>query len=77
MSIVSSRRELLKDLGFIMVGAVIALLLSQIGFLQWFVGLLGGSIIASFVAGIFFTSAFTIAPSAIVLSQIGGHVSPI
>ena len=55
---------------------MIALLLSQIGFLQWFVGLLGGSIIASFVAGIFFTSAFTIAPSAIVLSQIGGHVSP-
>lgn len=76
MTIVSARRELLKDFCFIIIGAVIALLLTQIGVLQWFIGLLGGSIITSFVSGIFFTSAFTIAPSAIVLSQIGHNMSP-
>lgn len=70
-----AKKELKKDFGFIILGAVIAIILTKLGILQWIIDILGGQVIASFVAGIFFTSVFTIAPAAIVLANIGHHFS--
>ncbi|MEK7609847.1 MAG: hypothetical protein AAB470_01850 [Patescibacteria group bacterium] len=67
---IKARHELLKDLLFILSGIVIAVLLSQGGLLDSFIYILGSGAFASFVAGIFFTSAFTIAPSSLALARI-------
>jgi hypothetical protein len=66
-----ARHELGKDMILILIGAVIAIVLAQLGFIDWFSRFLGSQAMASFVAGIFFTSSFTIAPSAVVLARLG------
>jgi len=66
----TAKRELKKDLLFILCGATLAIILSRLGAISWFVGMLGGQAAASFVAGIFWTSAFTIAPSSLALASI-------
>ena len=70
-----ARFDLIKDLFLIVIGAVIAIVLAKSGFIDMMVNLLGGSVIASFVAGIFFTSAFTLAPAAVALVYIGQSAS--
>lgn len=65
-----ARRELVKDLAYIVIGAGFALFLSSIGAVDWLVALAGGSVLACFVAGIFFTSAFTIAPASVALGAL-------
>lgn len=70
---VQARHELAKDFAFIVVGALAAVILSQSGFISYLVGLFGSRELASFVAGIFFTSAFTIAPAAVSLANIAGN----
>lgn len=65
-----ARTDLVKDVIFILIGAAIALILSRIGALDAIIAALGHPAVASFVAGVFFTSAFTIAPSAVALSRI-------
>lgn len=67
---IRARHELVKDLFLIFIGAVIAVLLAKSGVIAWLVNILGGHIIASFIAGIFFTSVFTIAPAAVALVSI-------
>jgi len=67
-----ARRDLANDIAFVFIGAVFALLLSQSGAISWLVNALGNQIVASFVAGIFFTSVFTIAPSSVALASISG-----
>lgn len=65
-----ARRELVKDIFFIFIGAILAYVLAKTGIIGALVNLVGGHVIASFVAGIFFTSVFTIAPAAIALASI-------
>jgi nitrogen fixation-related uncharacterized protein len=65
-----ARFDLLKDLIFILIGAAIAIALAKSGWLDTVLGFLGSVPVASFVAGIFFTSAFTIAPSSVALSHL-------
>jgi hypothetical protein len=62
----TAHHELVKDIVFIFLGVIIAVVLAGSGFLDGFIGFLGNGIIASFVAGVFFTSAFTIAPASVV-----------
>ncbi len=66
-----ARRELAKDLLYISIGIVGAIFLSGNGFIDFTIRLLGGQELASFVAGVFFTSAFTIAPASVALAHIG------
>jgi hypothetical protein len=65
-----ARQELAKDLFFILIGVAIAIVLSGSGFIDSLIAYLGGHNIASFVSGIFFTSAFTLAPSTIAFAHI-------
>jgi hypothetical protein len=66
----TAKRELVKDLLFIFIGAITALILSENGAIDWLVGILGNHFFASFVSGIFFTSVFTIAPASVALTHI-------
>ncbi|MDO8655762.1 MAG: hypothetical protein Q7K45_00860, partial [Nanoarchaeota archaeon] len=70
----TAQRGLKRDLFFILFGVVVAIILSRFGVINWFVDILGGQIMASFVAGIFWTSAFTIAPSSIAFANINGSM---
>lgn len=66
-------KDLYIDLTVIIFGLVIATLLVQAGAVQEFLHLTEGMQgLTAFVAGIFFTSAFTLAPASVVLSQIHG-----
>lgn len=69
------RHEVLKDLTLILIGAVLAYVFARSGLIDLFIMLLGGSYTASFISGIFFTSAFTIAPSTVALASIAGTTS--
>lgn len=65
-----AKRDLLWDFIFILIGIALAVFLTKIGLIDYFVILFGGSAVASFFAGIFFTSAFTLAPAAVALAHI-------
>lgn len=65
-----ARRELIKDLILIGIGVCIAFALVTTGVLDTIVGILGNGAFSSFIAGIFFTSAFTIAPASLALAHI-------
>lgn len=65
-----ARRELAKDIFFILAGALITLFLSQAGAIDAFVSLFGNPAVASFFSGVFFTSVFTIAPASVTLAHI-------
>ncbi|HTK33321.1 MAG TPA: hypothetical protein VL335_02110 [Candidatus Paceibacterota bacterium] len=69
----TARQELAKDLIFVVIGAVIALALSDLGVIGHIVTLFGSEEVASFVAGMFFTSVFTIAPASVALGNIASH----
>lgn len=70
-----ARKELGKDLMYILIGLLLAAALSRTGILDSVIDMLGDTIITSFIAGIFFTSAFTIAPATVALIHIAGGVS--
>jgi hypothetical protein len=65
-----ARQELAKDIFFILIGVAIAIVLARSGFIDFMIKALGGDVLASFAAGIFFTSAFTLAPATIALVHI-------
>lgn len=65
-----SRHELVKDFLFIFLGAILALALSYSGIIDSIIELFGNTVVASFVAGVFFTSVFTIAPASVALAHI-------
>jgi len=67
---VNPRHELTKDIVFVVAGAFIAVVLSNLGVVDKLVGLFGNVELASFVAGMFFTSVFTIAPASVALAHI-------
>lgn len=65
---------LMHDLFMIVVGIVFAVIIVKTGLLDLTIGALKDYyIVASFIAGIFFTSAFTIAPSSVALVNIANH----
>lgn len=67
---------LVHDLLMISAGIVFAILLVNTGLLDLIIGIVRDYyIIASFIAGIFFTSAFTIAPSSVALVHIAHNSS--
>lgn len=66
-------QDLAKDVFFILIGIAIAIVLSNSGAIDMTVNFLGGQELASFAAGIFFTSAFTLAPATIALAHISEH----
>lgn len=68
----SAHRELIKDAFLIIVGFGCAIIMSKAGVLDSVISFLGDGAAASFVAGIFFTSAFTIAPASVALVHIAG-----
>lgn len=70
MRIKKAREGLVKDILFVFIGAIIAIILSRIGFIDWFVNIMGNQVFSSFFAGLFFTSIFTIAPSSVALVNI-------
>ena len=72
----AARRELAKDLLLILLGAIIALILGNMGAIEWFIRLVGGGAVGSFISGIFFTSAFTIAPASVALAHISLSAPP-
>ncbi len=66
----AARHELAKDLIFIVIGVIAAIALVQTGMLDALLGIFGRTDMAAFLAGVFFTSAFTIAPASIALAHI-------
>ena len=71
------RGKLLRDIVIIALSIVITVLLIRIGALQEFLSVAQeAAIIGSFIAGIFFTSVFTLAPAAIALAEISQHAPP-
>lgn len=73
-----SYKKLARDLFFVIASIVVAIILVQVGVFQSIVLTSKTShYIASFVAGLFFTSAFTIAPASVVLAHISETASPI
>lgn len=73
----NNSNALIRDFLMIAIGIIIAIILSKIGFIDFVVSLFRDYyILASFIAGIFFTSAFTIAPSSVALVHIAQN-SPI
>ncbi len=72
-----ARKNLKEDLINVGVSVLIAWFLISSGALSHFLADTDtGRIFESFVVGIFFTSAFTLAPSAIFLGELSHHISP-
>lgn len=72
-----ARKNLKEDLINVGVSVLIAWFLISSGALSHFLaGTDAGKIFESFVVGIFFTSAFTLAPAAIFLGELSHHISP-
>ncbi|MDQ3076962.1 MAG: hypothetical protein M3Q63_02855 [bacterium] len=77
MKKVQENEYLLRDLAIVVLSIIIAVLMVKIGVLKnLFTATQEFAILGSFLAGIFFTSAFTIAPASIILAELAGHHSP-
>lgn len=72
MKLTKAKKDLIRDFIFVVIGATVAFSLAKLGFIDWIVNLVGNVVVSSFLAGIFFTSVFSIAPSAVALSHIDG-----
>lgn len=65
---------LLYDVIIIALGILVTLILVRLGIIDALVGSVGNyTILASFVAGLFFTSTFTIAPASVAIAHIASH----
>ncbi|MEK7646260.1 MAG: hypothetical protein AAB381_01005 [Patescibacteria group bacterium] len=71
-----ARRELIKDFLLICIGIALALFLSTSGMLDQMISLIGNTAAASFFAGIFFTSVFTLGPASVTLVNISEYGDP-
>lgn len=66
------------DIVIVLITIVFAIYISEIGAVDYMLGFFGSHyILASFVAGIFFTSVFTTAPAIAFLAILGGAHDPI
>lgn len=70
--------RLLRDIFIVAGSIIISIFLVQAGIIDFFIGAAGSSkIISSILAGAFFTSIFTVAPSVVGLLAIGQSFSPV
>ena len=66
--------NLFRDLFFVGVSVFVSVWIVRLGVLQNVVNVMDeAKLLATFIAGFFFTSAFTISPAAIVLASLGTH----
>jgi hypothetical protein len=73
-----SHPKIARDLLIIVVSVILALFLVKGGAIEYFISLIQGQVfLGSFIAGIFFTSLFTIAPASIALAKISLTASPL
>jgi len=70
------KRRLIEDVLFVSCGVILSIILVQAGILEHVLGFLGTGPLSSLIAGLFFTSAFTIAPASVALASIA-FVSPV
>lgn len=67
-----------RDIFIVVASIVVAVLLVRLGIIESFIGDSTTSLVfASFVAGAFFTSLFTVAPAGVALVAIGQSLSPV
>jgi hypothetical protein len=65
-----------RDMFFILLSVLFAMILVRFGVIKNIIGMVEeGKIIGSFLAGVFFTSAFTIAPASIALAELSQTTS--
>jgi hypothetical protein len=69
-----ARRNLAHDILFIAIGVFIAIIISRSGLLDQAIALIGNGVIAVFIAGFFFTSAFTIAPASVAFARMASSM---
>ena len=71
-------KHLMRDLAIIAVSVAVAVLLARLGVVEKFMVFAGGfKILASFVAGMFFTSIFTTAPAMVALVVLARDFPPL
>lgn len=66
-----------RDIVIIILSIIAGILMSYFGFVDWILGVFHYPIIASFIAGIFFTSLLTISPASIVIADLGTRGAPL
>lgn len=65
-----------RDMFFILLSVLVAIFIVRYGVISNFISLVDeGKILGSFLAGVFFTSAFTIAPASIALAELSQTIS--
>ncbi len=69
--------HIIRDLSIILLSIVAAVLVVHGGFVDWMLSIFESPLLASFIAGIFFTSLLTLAPASIVLAELGTHGAPL
>jgi uncharacterized membrane protein YdjX (TVP38/TMEM64 family) len=69
--------SLIRDLIIIAGSITIGIILAKLGFIDIILKIFETPMAAAFVAGIFFTSLFTIAPASIVLAELGTRAFPL
>lgn len=70
-------KNLRRDLLLLILSIVATILLVKFGVLEYVLGISKGmTIVSSFVAGLFFTSAFTISPASIAIAHLSHSIDP-
>ncbi len=69
--------HLIKDISIIILSILTAFVIVSLGFVDWMLSVFQSSLLASFIAGIFFTSLLTISPASIVLAELGTRAAPL
>lgn len=70
--------RIIRDIGIVVISIIVALLLVRSGLIDEILGHVQGYyIIGAFVAGLFFTSAFTTAPAIVVLAKLSLVFPPV
>ncbi len=70
--------RIMRDIGVVVISVIVALLLVRSGIIDDFLAHVDGYyIVGAFVAGLFFTSAFTTAPAIVVLAKLSLAFPPV
>lgn len=69
--------HIIKDIFIITLSICAAILMIHLGFVDWMISVFASPLVASFVAGIFFTSLLTISPASVILAELATRASPI
>jgi len=67
----------IKDVVIVILSIVVGICITYIGFVDWMLNIFESPYIASFAAGIFFTSLLTISPASVVLAELGTRAAPL